>query len=147
MNILVIHGPNLNLLGFREPETYGYTTLTDINSALQQIAQKHNVKLECFQSNIEGELVNKIQEALTQYDVIIINPAGLTHTSISIRDAILATNKPCIEVHLSNIYKREEFRHKSFISDIAIGVISGFGHYGYEVALNYAINNKQFLKG
>jgi len=140
MNILVIHGPNLNLLGIREPETYGYTTLTDINNHLQTIADIHKIKLECFQSNIEGELINKIQEALRLYDVIIINPAGFTHTSVAIRDAILASNKPCIEVHLSNIYKREEFRHKSFISDIAIGVISGFGRHGYEMALNYAIN-------
>ncbi len=146
MSILVVHGPNLNLLGNREPDKYGKITLTEINNKLIQIAKKHNISLDTFQSNIEGELINKIHEAANKYEFIIINPAAFTHTSIALRDAILAVNKPFIEVHISNIYKRESFRHKSFFSDIAIGVISGLGEFGYEIALNYAINN-HFLKG
>lgn len=140
-NILVLHGPNLNLLGLREPDIYGRTTLAEINLSLTQIAKEHNVQIECFQSNIEGELITKAGSALTDYDYIIINPAAFTHTSIALRDAILASGKPCIEVHLSNVYKRESFRHKSFFSDIAIGVISGFGPKGYEFALDYIISN------
>lgn len=140
MNILVVNGPNLNMLGIREPEKYGHITLDEINNRLKTIAKSAQVELECFQSNSEGEIINKIQNALNNHDVIIINPAGFTHSSVAIRDAIILTNKPCIEVHLSNIYQREEFRHKSFISDIAIGVISGFGYHGYEMALNYAID-------
>lgn len=139
--ILVIHGPNLNLLGKREPETYGLTTLEQINKNLTAMATKHNLNLDCFQSNCEGDLITKAQSALTDYDFIIINPAGFTHTSVAIRDAILASGKPCIEVHLSNIYKREEFRHFSFFSDISVGVISGFGEHGYIFALEYIINN------
>ncbi len=138
--ILVLHGPNLNLLGRREPEIYGSTTLEQINKNLTTQAGKHNLTIDCFQSNSEGELISKAQSALTNYDFIIINPAGLTHTSAALRDAILASGKPCIEVHLSNIYKREEFRHFSFFSDIAVGVISGFGEHGYSFALEY-INN------
>jgi 3-dehydroquinate dehydratase-2 len=139
--ILVLHGPNLNLLGQREPEVYGSTTLDQINKNLIAHANKHNLTIDCFQSNCEGELISKAGSALTEYDFIIINPAGFTHTSVALRDAILASGKPCIEVHLSNIYKREEFRHFSFFSDIAIGVISGFGEYGYNFALEYIINN------
>lgn len=139
--ILVLHGPNLNLLGMREPEIYGSTTLEEINTQLVSRALKSNIKLDCFQSNSEGDLIGKAQSALHNYDFIIINPAGLTHTSVALRDAILASGKPMLEVHLSNIYKREEFRHKSFFSDIAIGVISGLGPQGYEFALEYAINN------
>jgi 3-dehydroquinate dehydratase-2 len=139
--ILVLHGPNLNLLGKREPGTYGLTTLDEINKNLAAQAAKHKLTLDCFQSNCEGELITKAQSALNDYDFIIINPAGLTHTSVALRDAILASGKPCIEVHLSNIYKREEFRHCSFFSDIAIGVISGFGAHGYYFALEYVINS------
>ncbi|MCC2624633.1 MAG: aroQ [Burkholderiales bacterium] len=144
--ILVLHGPNLNLLGKREPETYGLTTLEKINENLATRAAKHNLTLECFQSNCEGELITKAQSALNNYDFIIINPAGLTHTSVALRDAILASGKPCIEVHLSNIYKREEFRHFSFFSDIAIGVISGFGEHSYYFALEYIVNSLKFTK-
>lgn len=139
--VLIIHGPNLNLLGKREPHIYGAMTLDQINTNLIEYAKKFNLTTECFQSNYEGELITKIQSALTEYDFIIINPAGLTHTSVALRDAILATNKPMIEVHLSNIYSREDFRHKSFFSDIALGVISGFGYHGYQFALEYIINN------
>lgn len=142
--ILMINGPNLNLLGKREPEIYGYVTLEQVNLNLTKIASKHNLRLDCFQSNIEGDLINKIHTALDDYDFIIINPGGLTHTSVALRDALLAVDKPFIEVHLSNVYKRDSFRQKSFLSDIAIGVITGFGHMGYEFALFYAIN---FLKG
>src|SRR5579863_1514933 len=139
--ILVLHGPNLNLLGRREPEVYGSTTLDQINKNLMTRASKHNLTVDCFQSNCEGELIAKAQSALTNYDFIIINPAGLTHTSVALRDAILASGKPCIEVHLSNVYKREEFRHFSFFSDIAVSVISGFGEHGYNFALEYIINS------
>jgi 3-dehydroquinate dehydratase-2 len=139
--ILVLHGPNLNLLGKREPEIYGHTTLEQINSQLVNQAKLANIELDCFQSNCEGELITQAQLALDNYDFIIINPAGLTHTSIALRDALLATGKPVIEVHLSNVYKREAFRHKSFFSDISVGVISGFGHHGYQYALEYVINN------
>lgn len=138
--ILVLHGPNLNLLGLREPDIYGHTTLADINAQLTKISLEANVVLECFQSNFEGELINKTAATLTNgYDFLLINPAGLTHTSIAWRDTLLAINKPFIEIHLSNIYKREEFRHKSYFSDIAVGLISGLGAKGYELALEYAI--------
>lgn len=139
--ILVLHGPNLGLLGKREPEIYGSITLEQINKRLKAQALKANLTLDCFQSNFEGELISKAGSALTDYDFIIINPAGLTHTSIALRDAILASGKDCIEVHLSNIYKREEFRHFSYFSDIAVGVISGLGADGYYFALEYIINN------
>lgn len=139
--VLVLNGPNINLLGLREPEIYGKTTLDDINAKLKNMALTKDIHLECYQSNVEGELINKTHEALNNFDFMIINPAGLTHTSIAWRDAVLAVNKPFIEVHLSNVYTREAFRHKSYFSDIAIGVISGLGAYGYELALNYALNN------
>jgi len=144
--ILLLQGPNLNLLGSREPEIYGSKTLADIHEACQEQARKAennlNIKIElvCFQSNLEGDLINKIHEAkLKNFDFILINPAGLTHTSIALRDAFLAVNIPLIEIHLSNIYKREEFRKHSYISDIAIGLISGLGDSGYGFALSYAI--------
>jgi 3-dehydroquinate dehydratase II len=138
---LVLNGPNLNLLGAREPELYGKTTLNDINNNLNKLAELNQIEIECFQSNSEGELINKTQTALNNFDFMIINPAGLTHTSIAWRDAILATGKPFIEVHLSNIYSRETFRHNSYFSDIAIGVISGLGAHSYELAILYALNN------
>ncbi|SFM36772.1 type II 3-dehydroquinate dehydratase [Nitrosomonas communis] len=142
-NILIIHGPNLNLLGRREPEIYGKTTLDDINRKLSAISLAAEVRLDTFQSNSEGELINRVQQAMDdETDFIIINPAGLTHTSIALRDALAATGVPFIEIHLSNIYAREVFRHKSYFSDLAIGVISGLGAKGYELALQFALNDR-----
>lgn len=139
-NILVIHGPNLNLLGRREPEIYGKTTLDDINRELLEISRVAAVRLDVLQSNNEGELINRIQQAMyDETDFIIINPASLTHTSIALRDALAATGLPFIETHLSNIYAREPFRQKSYFSDLAVGVISGLGAKGYELALQYAL--------
>ncbi len=134
--ILVIHGPNLNLLGSREPEVYGTTTLEEINGDLTSAAKEWGAEVEFFQSNYEGALVDRIQEAQSWADGILINPAGLTHTSVSLRDALVASELPIVEVHLSNIFAREEFRRHSFISPIAIGVICGFGSMGYGLALN-----------
>ena len=143
--ILVLHGPNLNLLGLREPEIYGHTRLSDINTELENISQKSQIMLEYYQSNSEAELIGKTQSCFNQnYDFLIINPAAFTHTSIAWRDALLAIKKPFIEVHLSNVFAREEFRHKSFFSDIAIGVISGLGTKSYRLALTYAI---EYLTG
>ena len=143
-NILVIHGPNLNLLGTREPEIYGADTLDDINQSLTQRAAQDDTGLETFQSNNEGDIVGCIQQAgANQTDMIIINPAAYTHTSIAIRDAFLATRIPFIEVHLSNVYAREAFRKQSHLSDIAIGVISGFGIDSYRLALDAAISHCQ----
>lgn len=134
-NILVIHGPNLNLLGKREPEIYGSQTLDGINNNLIDLAEKDGIKLKCFQSNSEGELVTFIGKNMGWADGIIINPAAYTHTSVAIHDALAAVDLPVIEVHLSNIYRREEFRHFSYISPVAIGVISGLGTQSYELAL------------
>lgn len=138
--ILVIHGPNLNLLGSREPEVYGADTLASIDQALAKLAEQHGVSLETFQSNIEGEIVNCIhQAAANQNHFVIINPAAFTHTSVAIRDAFLATDLPFIEVHLSNVFAREEFRTHSYLSDIAKGVICGFGKNSYLLAFEAAI--------
>ena len=137
--ILVLNGPNLNLLGTREPEQYGTDTLADINERLIAIGQKQGCKVETLQSNAEVELVERIHQAIGNTDFIIINPAALTHTSVALRDALLGVEIPFIEVHLSNIYSRETFRHKSFLSDVAVGVISGLGAQSYELALNAAI--------
>ena len=138
--ILVIHGPNLNLLGTREPEIYGSDTLASINQSLSRMAEQNNVQLETFQSNFEGEIVSCIQHALSDStDFIIINPAAFTHTSVAIRDAFLATNLPFIEVHLSNVFAREDFRTHSYLSDVAVGVISGFGKNSYLLAFEAAI--------
>lgn len=138
--ILILHGPNLNMLGLREPEIYGDVTLADINRNLRQVAENADVKLETFQSNAEGELVDRVQQALRDgTDFIIINPAAYTHTSVALRDALAAVKLPFIEIHLSNIFARESFRHKSYFSDLAVGVISGFGAKGYELALAYAL--------
>ena len=140
IKILVIHGPNLNMLGSREPETYGSDTLATINQELALIAEQHDVQLKSFQSNIEGEIVSCIQQAVgKEFNFIIINPAAYTHTSIAIRDAFLATRIPFIEAHLSNVHAREEFRTHSFLSDIAVGVICGFGKNSYLLALEAAI--------
>ena len=136
--LLVIHGPNLQLLGKREPGIYGNYTLREINDALKQKTKKNNIGIEIVQFNSEGQIVEKITAA--KYDFLIINPAAYTHTSVAIRDAILAVNKPVIEVHLSNIYKREEFRKTSLVSDIALGVITGLGKYSYILAADAAIN-------
>ena len=134
-NITVIHGPNLNLLGQREPDHYGTNTLADINDALTNEATKLNLNIEAFQSNSEAEIVDKIQ-SLTS-DFIIINPAAYTHSSVAIRDALAAMKIPFIEIHISNVFSREDFRKQSFFSDIAVGVISGLGTEGYCAALNY----------
>ena len=133
--ILVIHGPNLNLLGKREPGVYGKMTLAQINTALKALAGKLKVKIIIKQSNIEGEIVDFIQGAKNKFDGILINPAAYTHTSIAIRDAIAASNITVVEVHLSNIYSREEFRHKSLISPVASGTILGFGAKSYTLGL------------
>ena len=135
--ILVIHGPNLNLLGLREPEIYGAQTLTNINDHLQQLAQQNDLTLNCYQSNHEGEIVDTIHRARGQYDAIIINPAAFTHTSVAIRDALAGVAIPFVEVHLSNVHQREAFRHHSYFSDLAVGVICGLGAYGYEAALRF----------
>ena len=140
-SILVLHGPNLNLLGQREPEHYGKITLADINQSLSEIAKTAGIALESFQSNSEADIVSKLQSlAVNKTDFVIINPAAFTHTSIAIRDAISAVKVPFIEVHLSNVFAREAFRHHSYFSDIAVGIISGLGAEGYNAALRFAIH-------
>jgi 3-dehydroquinate dehydratase-2 len=140
--ILVLHGPNLNLLGTREPAHYGNQTLADIDAALQQQAGQAAIALECRQSNSEGELIDLIHQAgANQVAFIIINPAAYTHTSIAMRDALAAVKIPFVEVHLSNIYAREAFRQHSYFSDLAIGVISGLGAKGYGLALDFALHH------
>ena len=145
-SVLVVHGPNLNLLGVREPAHYGNATLAEINNSLLAQAKQADVTLEAYQSNAESDIVAKIQSlAVNKVDFIIINPAAFTHTSVSIRDAISAVNIPFIEVHLSNVFARESFRHHSYFSDIAVGVISGLGAEGYNAALQFALNKfKQY---
>ncbi|MBR3655014.1 MAG: type II 3-dehydroquinate dehydratase [Elusimicrobia bacterium] len=135
--ILIINGPNLNLLGTREPEIYGKTTLKDIETELKNRAEKLNVEVECFQSNHEGEIVDKICGAKGKFDAVIINPAAYTHTSVAIRDAFAAIDIPAIEVHISNVYSREEFRHNSLIAPVVVGQIAGLGIQGYLLALEY----------
>ena len=140
-NILVIHGPNLNLLGQREPGHYGVDTLDSINQQLTELAQENSTDLSTFQSNHEGQIVDRIHQALQdKTDFIVINPAAFTHTSVAIRDAFLGCSIPFIEVHLSNVHAREEFRQHSFLSDIAVGVISGLGKDSYLLALKAAIS-------
>jgi 3-dehydroquinate dehydratase-2 len=139
MKILIIHGPNLNLLGKREPEIYGSLTLDDINSSLISLAGELGASVSFFQSNHEGELVQKVQEAMGGFDAIVINPGAYTHTSIALRDAISATGIPVVEAHISNIHRREEFRKHSYISGVAVGQISGFGSNSYLLALRAAI--------
>lgn len=139
--ILVLHGPNLNLLGQREPGIYGADTLDSINARLRERAAQHAIALECLQSNAEPVLIDRVHQTLhdgTQF--IIINPAAFTHTSVALRDALAAVKRPFIEVHLSNVHAREAFRHHSYFSDIAVGVICGLGAAGYELALDYAIS-------
>ena len=141
MKILVIHGPNLNLLGVREPEVYGSVTMKEINEGLEEKARSYNIDLEAFQSNAEHEIVTKLQDSMNHIDFIIINPGALTHTSIAIRDSLLGIGVPFYEVHISNIFAREEFRHKSYFSDIENGVICGLGTQGYDLALRHIIDN------
>lgn len=137
MRVLVIHGPNLNLLGKREPEIYGHLTLEDINSMIGAKAAEHSLEVEIFQSNHEGAIVEKLHEHYGKSDYLVINPAAFTHYSIAIRDAVLAVGLKTIEVHLSNIHSREDFRKKSVIADIAVGQICGLGYRGYLMALDY----------
>ena len=139
-SVLVLHGPNLNLLGLREPDHYGKSTLADIDNSLAIRAKESNINLESFQSNSEVELIQKLHGLVkNKVDFIIINPAAFTHTSVALRDALSAIKTPFLEVHLSNIYARESFRQHSYFSDIAIGVITGLGAQGYLLALDYAI--------
>ncbi|RXJ92758.1 type II 3-dehydroquinate dehydratase [Malaciobacter molluscorum] len=135
MKIAVIQGPNLNMLGIREKHIYGPMSLEQIHEQLKASADQNNVELEFFQSNLEGEIVDRIQECLGEVDGIIINPAAYSHTSIAIKDALNAVNLPVVEVHISNIYKREEFRQKSITASASTGVISGFGPFGYHLGL------------
>jgi 3-dehydroquinate dehydratase-2 len=135
MNILVINGPNLNLLGSREPGIYGAVTLSDINDGLVTVAASLGVTVDFFQSNHEGAMVDALHQASGRYQGVIINPAAYTHTSVAIRDAIAAVGLPTVEVHLSNVYRREEFRHKSLTAPVVLGQIAGFGAAGYELAL------------
>ncbi len=139
-NILVLHGPNLNLLGTREPDVYGRVTLDEINVRLQKIAGEKGAKLAYFQSNSEAALVERVHQARAeQVEFVIINPAAFTHTSVALRDALAAVAIPFIEVHISNVFAREAFRKESYFSDVAVGVISGLGAAGYEFALQYAL--------
>jgi 3-dehydroquinate dehydratase-2 len=135
-NILVIHGPNLNMLGRREPEIYGNTTLEDVNESLKKAGDSMGLSVETFQSNHEGEIVEKIQQAVSACSGLIINPAAFTHTSVAIRDALLLLDIPIIEIHISNIHKREPFRHTSMIADISTAQLNGFGINGYLMALD-----------
>lgn len=138
--MLVLHGPNLNLLGSREPAIYGHETLEDINSRLVAAAEGAGVAVHCFQSNHEGALVDRIQQAGREgIGFVVVNPAAYTHTSVAIRDALAGVKIPFIEVHLSNIYARESFRHRSYLSDIAVGSICGLGSRGYDLALAYVL--------
>lgn len=139
MKILVLHGPNLNMLGQREPDVYGGETLDDINAMLDEEAIALGVEVAAFQSNSEGELVSAVQQALGMADAIIINPGAYTHTSVALRDAIAGVGLPTIEVHLSNVYAREEFRHHSHIAPVAAGQITGFGADSYRLALHAAL--------
>ena len=142
-SLLLLNGPNLNLLGSREPDVYGSTKLGDIEKKCIEIAKQLGHELSCFQSNAEHEIVTKLQDSINQVDYIIINPGALTHTSIAIRDCLLGIGVPFYEVHISNIFAREEFRHKSFFSDIANGVICGLGTQGYDLALSHIIENSK----
>lgn len=135
---LVIHGPNLNLLGKRKPEVYGNMNLEKINKEIEKFAEKNKIDIEIMQSNEEGEIVDAIQKA-EDYSAIVINPGGYTHTSVAIRDAIEAVEIPTVEIHLSNIYAREDFRHRSMSAPVCVGQISGLGWYGYILALEYLI--------
>ncbi len=138
-SILVIHGPNLNLLGLREPEVYGKFTLEDIDTAIRELADEEGFEVEIYQTNSEGDMVERIQASLGRFDAIVINPAAFTHTSVALRDAILAVGVPAVEVHISNIHKREEFRKRSLISDVVAGQVVGFGINSYLLGLRAAL--------
>ncbi|MGY6529287.1 MAG: type II 3-dehydroquinate dehydratase [Cyanobacterium sp.] len=146
LKILVLHGPNLNLLGQREPEIYGSLTLDGVNKLLMEQGKKIGVEISCFQSNHEGYLVDVIHQALGNYQGIVINAGAYTHTSVAIRDALTGVNLPTVEVHLSNIYRREEFRHHSYIAPISIGQISGFGVDSYLLGLQALVNHLKSQK-
>ena len=145
-SILVLHGPNLNLLGTREQSMYGSLSLKEINATIESLAGQEAVRVDIRQSNLEGELVTWIQDAKGRFDAIVINPAGYTHTSIAIRDAIAAVAIPTIEVHLTNIYKRESFRHRSYIAGVAVGQISGFGPTGYLLGMRAALSHLKSVR-
>jgi 3-dehydroquinate dehydratase II len=141
--ILVLHGPNLNLLGTREPKVYGRETLAEINRRLTEAGRAAGARVECFQSNLEGELINRVHQArIEKVDLIIINPAGYTHSSVALRDALAGIAVPFVEVHLSNVHAREAFRHHSYFSDVAVGVICGLGSRGYDFALQFALGGR-----
>ena len=146
MKILFLNGPNLNLLGQREPEIYGHTTLADIEAQVRERAGQLKVEIDFRQSNVEGELMDWIQQAKGKFDVIVINAAAYTHTSIALRDAILASGVPTIEIHLSNVHAREKFRHKSLIAPVCQGQITGFGQKSYILGLEAAIYVKEIKK-
>ena len=146
MRILFLNGPNLNLLGQREPEVYGRTTLGDIEAKVRQRARELGAEVEFRQSNLEGELVTWIQQSKKHFDVIVLNAAAYTHTSVALRDAIIAAGVPTIEIHLSNIHAREEFRHKSLIAAVCRGQIVGFGAHSYVLAVDAAVNVKEHQK-
>lgn len=146
MNILVINGPNLNLLGSREPGIYGAATLADINAGLTALAATLGVAVEFFQTNHEGAVVDAIHQARGRHQGLIINPAAYTHTSVAIRDAIAAVGLPTVEVHLSNVYSREKFRHKSLVAPVVLGQIAGFGPAGYELALRGLVAHLESMK-
>ena len=139
--ILVIHGPNLNLLGRREPDVYGHTTLAQIDADLVELGASLGCAVDCFQSNHEGQLIDRIQAAMSDHDGIVINPGGLTHTSVALRDALAATALPVIEVHLSNVFAREEFRRHSMVTGVALGLISGFGDTSYRLGLDALLDH------
>ena len=140
--ILIIHGPNLNLLGTREPEIYGYETLDTINRRLIAIGRAAGATIGCYQSNLEGELIDRVHKARREkIDFIVLNPAGYTHTSVALRDALAGVAIPFVEVHLSNVHAREAFRHKSYFSDLAVGTICGLGSQGYDFALAHALKS------
>ncbi len=145
MKFLILNGPNLNMLGKREPQVYGNLALFDIEKSVKELAVQLEVEVEFFQSNYEGAIVDKIQQSIGKFDGIIINAGAFTHTSIAIRDALLSVNIAFVEVHISNVFKREQFRHKSYLSDIAQGVIIGLGKQSYLCALNFLVSSLREL--